>query len=108
MNLKIFDNVNASKDNKRLIAVFELDNGKTKTVKFGMHGSAGTFYDTGNKVKQAAYIARHKVRENFNDIMTAGALSRWVLWEDTNLSKIKTLLKTKFKLNKVDINFKKY
>lgn len=108
MNIKISDNPNASKDNKRLIAVFELDNTKQKTVKFGMHGSAGTFYDLGDKVKKAAYIARHKVRENFNDIMTAGALSRWVLWEDTSLSKIKTLLKTKFKLNKVEINFKKY
>lgn len=108
MNLKISDNPNADKDKKRLIAVFELDNGKQANIKFGFHKSQGTFYDTGDKKKKAAYIARHKVRENFNDIMTAGALSRFILWHDTNLNNIKKLLKSRFNIKKIDINFNKY
>ena len=32
---------------------------------------------------RAAYIARHTVRENWNDPYSAGALSRWLLWGDT-------------------------
>jgi len=30
--------------------------------------------------KKAAYIARHSVNENFDDYMSAGSLSRYILW----------------------------
>jgi hypothetical protein len=29
------------------------------------------------------YIARHDARENFNDPLTAGSLSRWILWGES-------------------------
>ena len=31
-------------------------------------------------IKKASYIARHKVNENFSDAKSAGALSRYILW----------------------------
>jgi len=37
------------------------------------------------KHKQA-YIARHRVNENFNDPYSSGSLSRWILWNLPSLS----------------------
>ena len=37
------------------------------------------------KVKQA-YLDRHRARENWNNPMTAGALSRWLLWNKTTFN----------------------
>lgn len=50
-----------------------------KTVHFGdKYGS--TYIDHKNDELQKAYIARHKVNENWNDINSAGFWSRWLLW----------------------------
>lgn len=107
--LNIINNPNADSDKKRLLAVFDLDNGKTKKIKFGMFKSAGTFYDTSDKAKKAAYIARHsKLNEDWNNIITAGALSRWVLWEFKSINDIKRLLKDKFNIKKINIDITKY
>ena len=37
-------------------------------------------------LKKASYIARHKVNENFSDRKSAGALSRYILWNKSTLS----------------------
>jgi len=43
-----------------------------------------TIYSKGDKdvakEKKASYLARHRVNENWNDATSAGALSRWILW----------------------------
>lgn len=45
------------------------------------------------------YIARHDVNENFEDPLTAGALSRWLLWgPTTNLQENIKLFKQRFNL----------
>lgn len=64
-------------------------------------GAAGYSDYTKNKsdVKKNAYIARHKVNENFNDLNSAGAWSRWLLWEKKTLTAAKTNMKKKFKIN---------
>ena len=66
---------------KKLMATF--DDGTT--THFGQRG-AGDFTKTGDEEKKAAYIARHKVNENWNDPKSAGALSRFVLWNKPTLS----------------------
>ncbi len=59
---------------------------RTKTVKFGAKGynDHTIYYKEDGKEKademKAAYIARHKVSENFDNPYTKGALSRWILW----------------------------
>lgn len=66
-------------------AFFEKDDGKVKKISFGASGY-DDYLMTGNKDKRESYISRHRVREDFNNPMTAGALSRWLLWGDsTNL-----------------------
>jgi len=52
-----------------------------KVVHFG--SSVGKSYiDHNDKVKRAAYLARHRVNENWKDGYSAGALSRFILWGD--------------------------
>ncbi|GAG48726.1 unnamed protein product, partial [marine sediment metagenome] len=49
--------------------------------------------------KKDAYIARHKVNENFNDPKTPGSLARHILWgSTTSLRKNIELFKKKFNL----------
>jgi len=65
-------------------AIFDID-GKSKTTQFGaISYNDYTIYSKQDKKiaeeKKEAYIARHKVNEQFNNPTTAGALSRWILW----------------------------
>jgi len=71
----------STNSDKKLMATFS--NGRT--IHFGAKGLKDfTIYSKGDKdvakQKKDAYIARHKVNENWNDPTTAGALSRWILW----------------------------
>ena len=105
--LIVKNNPNAPKDKKRLIAFFLMENGKTIKRKFGYFGSRGTYFDGSSEEKRKAYIARHKVREDWNDITTAGALAKEVLWTDTNRSKIEKNINRKFGIKKVKIQITK-
>jgi len=64
---------------KKLMAVFSLENGKTKTTHFGSAGM-DDYTKTKDDKQKARYLSRHRRRENWNAPMTAGALSRWILW----------------------------
>lgn len=64
---------------KKLMAVFSLENGRTKTVHFGAAGMSD-FPTHKDEERKKRYLARHRARENWNAPMTAGALSRWILW----------------------------
>jgi len=64
---------------KKLMAIFSLENGRTKTVHFGAAGMSD-FPTHKDEARKKRYLARHRARENWNAPMTAGALSRWILW----------------------------
>ena len=66
-------------DPKKLIANFD-----TKTIKFGSKGSK-TYAEGASKEKQQAYLARHRVNEDWNKI-NAGSLSRYVLWSAPSIT----------------------
>jgi len=87
----------STKDDKKYMATFETDAGRTKTTHFGAKGY-DDFIKSKNEVKKAAYIARHKVNENFQNPTTAGALSRWILWNKPTLSASIADYKRKFNL----------
>jgi hypothetical protein len=63
---------------KRFVAVFA-----DGTTHFGSKNSK-TYIDHGDDVKRANYIARHRVRENWDDYKSAGALSRYITWGDSS------------------------
>ena len=74
-----------------------------KTVNFGAKGyNDFTIYSQGDKKiaeeKKAAYLARHKVNEKFDSPATAGALSRWILWNKSTVAASITDFKKRFNL----------
>lgn len=83
---------------KRLMATFTEGERSTSTH-FGQRG-ASTFIDHGDKKKRDAYLARHKVRENWDEHLSAGSLSRWLLWgEHTTLQENLKAFKRRFNLS---------
>jgi hypothetical protein len=48
--------------------------------------------------RKARYLARHQKRENWNDINTAGAWSRWLLWNKPTIKASYEDIKRRFKL----------
>ena len=70
---------------KKMMAVFyDTAKKKVKTTHFGASGYED--YTThGDLQRKQNYLSRHS-NENWNDYMTAGSLSRWILWGKPSLS----------------------
>ena len=65
---------------KKMVALFYTDDGRlVRRVAFGSRGSR-VYYDHKDEKTMRNYLARHRLRENWNDPYSRGALSRWVLW----------------------------
>ena len=87
--------------NKKLKAIFYASDSsgdkKIKTVQFGSKGMSD-FTIHKDKERKQRYLDRHRKRENWNDPMTAGALSRWILWNKPTLEGSIKDFKKRFKL----------
>lgn len=68
---------------KKYDAVFSHD-GRTKVIPFGATGYTD-FIKSGDVERRDRYDARHKSREDWKNPMTAGALSKFVLWNKSSL-----------------------
>ena len=69
------------KSDKKFVAHFQnRRSGRSTRVYFGQRG-AKDFTIHGDPKRKRRYIERHKRRERWDDPVTAGALSRWLLWE---------------------------
>lgn len=82
--------ITKSNDKKSKYKATFFKDGKTVVVSFGAYGYGDFIYYSKKDILQAdskkkAYIARHKVNEDFEDPLTAGALSRWILWNKSTL-----------------------
>ena len=70
-----------------------------KTIHFGA-SNGKTYIDHGDKKKREAYLARHKVNENWTNPYSAGALARFLLWGDsTSLDANHSAFMRKFGVN---------
>jgi hypothetical protein len=72
----------------KYVASFITDEGREKNVKFGMKGyldyTISTEPDEKRRQRRARYLDRHRgTGENWSNPITAGALSRWLLWGET-------------------------
>jgi len=65
---------------KKYTFIYKDDN-VGKLVHFGSEGSK-TYVEGASEEKKNAYISRHKVNENWNQI-NPGSLSRYILWGDS-------------------------
>ena len=71
---------------KKMMAIFyDEARKKIKTTHFGQAG-ASDYILHNDLTRKMNYLARHKEREDWNDYMTAGALSYWILWNKPTLS----------------------
>ena len=83
----------STNDAKKLMAVFyDGEDKKLKTTHFGARGSSD-YTKHGDKERMERYLERHgggfetSTKENWKDPMTAGALSRWILWNKPDLGR---------------------
>ena len=82
---------------KKYMAVFYDDNKKKiKTTHFGASGYTD-FIKSKDEERKKRYLNRHK-GENWNDYMSAGSLSRYILWNLPTLRSSISDYKRRFKL----------
>ena len=93
--------ITKSDRDKKFKAVFRDDKGKKlKTTHFGAKGMSDYTIHKDPKRKER-YIARHddkKTKENWSDYMSAGSLSRYILWNKTTYEASLSDYKKRFKL----------
>jgi len=108
--MKLIKIIESSNPKKKYDAIFKLNDDKQKKISFGATGyrdftlinnKDSKFYlpkSLDRNVVKDAYIRRHRSREDWNNPLTAGSLSRWLLWSKPTLKgAIKAFVK-KFKL----------
>jgi len=86
--------VTRADDKHKFVATFEI-NGHLKHVKFGDRNYQD-FTQHKDETRRQAYLLRHKSTEDWNVPTTAGALSRWILWEKPTLKEAITFFRRKF------------
>lgn len=88
----------STRQGKKMMAIFyDSAKKKIKTTHFGASGYED--YTThGEMQRKMNYLARHKDREDWNDYMSSGSLSRWILWNKPTLSESINDYINKFKL----------
>jgi hypothetical protein len=70
---------------KKLMAIFENKTTKRrKTVHFGAAGMSDYTIHRDWR-RKARYIARHQAREDWENFLSAGSLSRYVIWNKKSL-----------------------
>jgi len=92
--MKLVSISKSERPEKRLKAIFE---DPKRTIHFGLKGGT-TFIDHQDDAKRKAYIARHKVREDWSNPTSPGALSRYILWERPTLQSAIGAFKRRFNL----------
>ena len=88
----------STKSDKKYMAIFtNNDKTKKKTIHFGANGMSDYTIHK-DKDRMNRYLNRHRKRENWNSFMTAGSLSRWILWNKPTLKASISDYKKRFKL----------
>jgi hypothetical protein len=80
--MKLLSVTQSSKPGKKLMAVFEQDNGRKKTTHFGATGM-DDYTKTHDKAQRDRYRTRHKNDLETVDPTRAGFLSYFLLWGDS-------------------------
>lgn len=83
---------------KKYMAVFYEGSKKVKTTHFGASGMSD-YTKHRDEARKQRYIKRHRTNENWSNYMSAGALSRWILWNQKTLKASKADYKRRFKLD---------
>jgi hypothetical protein len=96
--MKLLSVTPSTKADKKLMAKFETDTGRTKTVHFGAKGM-DDYTKTHDKEQRTRYRTRHAKDLTTRDPTKAGFLSYYILWGDsTNLQQNISSYKSRFQL----------
>ena len=95
MKVKLF--VSPIKTKKYRAIFYDKNNNILNQTDFGADGYEDYTIHKDDDRKQN-YLNRHKKRENWNNPFSAGALSRWVLWNKPTLKSSWEDYKKRFKL----------
>lgn len=94
--IKLIEFKKSTRPNKKYMIVLEKDN-KKRTIHFGQDGASDfTFHK--DKERKKRYLARHEKNENWNDPFSAGALSRWILWNKPTIKESLNDFKKRFNI----------
>ena len=84
---------------KKYMAIFyDENNKKIKTTHFGAAGMSD-YTKHKDQERKKRYLSRHKKRENWNNYMSAGSLSRYILWGEPTLRLSINKYKQRFNLS---------
>lgn len=97
VEMKLLSVEKSTRPEKRLMATFEVEDGKEKTVHFGLRGGS-TYIDHKDDLKKQNYIARHTVNEDWTVPDKAGTLSRFILWNKKTLPESVEDYRRRFKM----------
>jgi len=92
-----FELIKSPNPEKKYRAIFTKEDGTQTHTDFGAKGYQDYTIHK-NPLRRKNYIQRHRTNENWSDPMSAGALSRYILWETDNLQKNIQLFKRRFNL----------
>ena len=84
---------------KKYMAIFYDDSKKkVKTTHFGAAGMSD-YTKHKDPERKKRYLARHKARENWDNYMSAGSLSRYILWGEPTFRASVNKYKERFNLS---------
>ena len=84
---------------KKLMAIFtDSPTFTKKTIHFGSAGMSD-YPQHKDEARKQRYLDRHRKNEDWNSPTTAGALSRWILWNKTTRQASISDFKQRFKLS---------
>ena len=88
----------SDREGKKMMAIFYDGDKRIKTTHFGQKG-ASDFTIHKDDDRKKLYLDRHRKNESWNDHMSAGSLSRYILWNKTSINGSIQDYKKKFNLN---------
>ncbi len=94
--MKIIRLVRSESPEKKWDVYLEKD-GKEHKVSFGARGYQD-FTEHHDEARKQLYLARHKAREDWQDPLTPGFWSRWLLWNKRSVRASLADLKARFDL----------
>lgn len=84
-HIKLINIVKSWKPDKKFVALFEVD-GRSLNVHFGS-ATSQTYVEGADEKKRNAYIKRHSaLNEDWDNPITPGSLSKWILWTEPNIN----------------------
>jgi hypothetical protein len=94
--MELLNITKSDKPGKKMVATFRNGN-FLKNIHFGAAGM-DDYTKKGDEAQKARYLKRHARNENWNDPQSAGALSRYILWNKPTVSASISDYKSKFNL----------